>query len=214
MFTGLVADTGLVRAVERSADGARLEVETELAAELARGDSIAIGGVCLTAMEADAGGLRADVMAETLARSTLGALEPGDRVNLELPLRLADRLGGHLVQGHVDGVGAVESVADEGLARRVEIGTGADVCRYVVEKGSVAVDGVSLTAASANDERFAVALIPETLERTTLGELSPGDAVNIEVDLVAKYVEKLLPGAREPEPAAREAAALASEANR
>jgi riboflavin synthase len=199
MFTGLVADTGLLRAVERSADGARLEVETELGAELARGDSIAIDGVCLTAVEANAGRLRADVMAETLARSTLGALEPGDRVNLELPLRAADRLGGHLVQGHVDGVGVVESIADEGLARRVEIRAGGEVCRYVVEKGSVALDGVSLTAISADDERFAVALIPETLERTTLRELAPGDAVNVEVDVVAKYVEKLLPGAREPE---------------
>ena len=200
MFTGLVADTGVVRTIERAADGGRLEVETELAAELARGDSIAIGGVCLTAVEADAGRLRADVIAETLARSTLGALEPGDRVNLELPLRPADRLGGHLVQGHVDGVGVVESIADQGLARRVEIRAGAEVCRYVVEKGSVALDGVSLTAISADDERFAVTLIPETLERTTLGGLAPGDAVNVEVDLVAKYVEKLLPGAREPEP--------------
>jgi riboflavin synthase len=200
MFTGLVADTGVVKAVERSAEGARLDVETELAGELARGDSIAIGGVCLTAVETDAGRLRADVMTETLARSTLGSLEPGDRVNLELPLRAADRLGGHLVQGHVDGLGVVESIAGEGSARRVDIRAGADLCRYVVEKGSVALDGVSLTATSADEERFAVALIPETLERTTLGGLAPGDAVNVEVDLVAKYVQKLLPGSREPEP--------------
>lgn len=200
MFTGLVADTGVVKAVERSAEGARLDVEAELAGELARGESIAIGGVCLTAAETHAGRLRADVMTETLAHSTLGSLEPGDRVNLELPLRAGDRLGGHLVQGHVDGLGVVESIADEGFSRRVEIRAGADVCRYVVEKGSVALDGVSLTATSADDERFAVALIPETLQRTTLGGLAPGDAVNVEVDLIAKYVEKLLPGSHAPEP--------------
>ena len=191
MFTGLVAGLGSVDAVEPDGRGVRLRVATPLGAELAAGDSVAVNGVCLTAVEPGPGGFGADVMAETLRRSSLGPLGAGDEVNLELPLRASDRLGGHIVQGHVDGVGAVESAVDEGFARIVRIAAGPEVLRYVVEKGSIAIDGVSLTVASVDDEGFTVSLIPETLERTTLGAASPGRVVNLEVDVLAKYVEKL-----------------------
>lgn len=193
MFTGLVEDVGSVRGVERGADGVRLSIATRLAGELCRGDSIAVSGACLTAAEVDAGGFRADVMDETLARSSLGQLAKGDGVNLELPLRASDRLGGHVVQGHVDGVGAVESVEEQGFARLVRIAAPPELLRYVVEKGSIAVDGVSLTVAELDDEALSVSLIPETLERTTLAAAGPGRQVNLEVDVLAKYVEKLLP---------------------
>jgi riboflavin synthase len=191
MFTGLVQATAVLSAVSPRPEGARLRVESALGAELSPGDSVAVGGVCLTAVEADDRGFAADVMAETLRRSALGALGPGARVNLELPLRASDRLGGHLVQGHVDGAGTVEATRDEGLARVLRIAAPAELLRYVVEKGSIAVDGVSLTVADVEEEAFEVALIPETLERTTLGGVGPGDAVNLEADVLAKYVEKL-----------------------
>ncbi|HEX8854531.1 MAG TPA: riboflavin synthase [Thermoleophilaceae bacterium] len=191
MFTGLVQGTGSVRAIERSEDGVRLEVATELASELGRGDSISVNGVCLTAVDVADGGFRADVMAETLRRSSLGPLGEGDRVNLELALRAGDRLGGHMVQGHVDGTGTVESVTDEGIAKLVRIACEPALLRYMVEKGSVAVDGVSLTIAAVDDDGFTVLLIPETIERTTLGLAGPGTVVNVEVDVLAKYVEKL-----------------------
>jgi len=190
MFTGLVEDLGVVAAVDRSGDGARLTFESRLAGELAEGDSIAVNGVCLTAVGLCAPRFGADVMEETLRRSALGELEQGAHVNLELAMRLSDRLGGHIVQGHVDGVGVVEGVRDEGFARIVTIGAGPDVLRYVIEKGSIAVDGVSLTVARIDDQSFDVSLIPETLERTTLGEAAVGRPVNLEVDMFAKYVEK------------------------
>ncbi|HYY05975.1 MAG TPA: riboflavin synthase [Candidatus Limnocylindria bacterium] len=196
MFTGLVQDQGRLRAVEREPAGSRLEVETELADELSEGDSIAVNGVCLTAVTVGGGAFRADVMAETLRRSSLGPLGPGDRVNLELPLRAQDRLGGHFVQGHVDGTGTVESVEVEGFAQVVRIAAEPSLLRYVVEKGSVAVDGVSLTVAEIDEEGFTVSLIPETIERTTLGGAAPGRVVNVEVDVLAKYMEKLTQGAR------------------
>ena len=191
MFTGLVAGMGSVGGVEPDGDGVRLRVDTPLGADLSPGDSIAVNGVCLTAVDPGPDGFRADVMAETLRRSSLGPLGQGDPVNLELPLRASDRLGGHIVQGHVDGIGTVESLTDEGFARIVRIAAAADVLRYVVEKGSIAIDGVSLTVASVDDTGFTVSLIPETLERTTLGGASPGRVVNLEVDVLAKYVEKL-----------------------
>ena len=190
MFTGLVADTGTVESLERNGDGVRLRVRTELAAELAAGDSVAVNGVCLTARAPDNEGFSADVMEETLRRSSLAPLARGDGVNLELPLRAGDRLGGHVVQGHVDGTGTVEAVREEGFARVVRIAAGPEVLRYVVEKGSIAVDGVSLTVAAVDDEAFEVSLIPETLERTTLASAAPGRTVNLEVDVLAKYVEK------------------------
>ena len=188
MFTGLVAGKGVVRAL----NGGRLEVETELAGELAPGDSIAVNGVCLTAVERNNGSFAADVMPETLRRTSLEPLAEGDEVNLELPLRAGDRLGGHMMQGHVDGTGTVESVTEEGNSRVVRIKSPAELLRYVVQKGSIAVDGVSLTVSDVDDEAFEVSLIPETLERTTLGAAAPGAPVNLEVDVVAKYVEKLV----------------------
>jgi riboflavin synthase len=187
VFTGLVAGTGTVRSLR---DG-RLEVDTPLAAELAAGDSIAVNGVCLTAVDPTAEGFAADVMPETLRRSSLGPLAGGDDVNLELPLRAGDRLGGHMVQGHVDGTGTVSEVREEGLSRVVRIAAGPDLLRYVVEKGSIAVDGVSLTVSAVDDDTLEVSLIPETLERTTLGSTEPGRTVNLEIDVLAKYVEKL-----------------------
>ena len=187
MFTGLVADKGTIRAIR---DG-RLEVETALGAHLADGDSVAVNGVCLTAVEPHVDGFAADVMPETLRRSSLGPLGPGAEVNLELPLRAGDRMGGHVVQGHVDGTGEVESVRGEGNARVVRIAAAPELLRYVVEKGSIAVDGVSLTVSAIEDESFEVSLIPETLERTTLGGAAAGTTVNLEVDVLAKYVEKL-----------------------
>ena len=196
MFTGLVQDLGSVRAVENEPAGSRLEVETALAPELSEGDSVAVNGVCLTAVSVADGAFRADVMAETLRRSSLGPLAAGDPVNLELPLRPEDRLGGHFVQGHVDGTGTVEDVTVEGFANVVRIACGPEILRYVVEKGSIAVDGVSLTVADLDDEGFTVSLIPETIERTTLGGAAPGRVVNLEVDVLAKYVEKLTLGAR------------------
>jgi riboflavin synthase len=186
MFTGLVQSTGIVR----SSAAGRLRIEAPL--ELSGGDSVAINGVCLTATAVRDGGFDANVMPETLRRTALGALAEGDRVNLELPLRASDRLGGHVVQGHIDGTGIVESIADDGFARLVRISAPLDLLRYVVEKGSIAVDGVSLTVAEVDDDGFAVGLVPETLERTTLGAAAPGRAVNLEVDVLAKYVEKLV----------------------
>lgn len=192
MFTGLIEDLGSVRALERSDEGARLRIATRLAAELAEGDSIAVNGVCLTAVRIEGEEFAADVMGETLRRSSLGALSDGAHVNLELPLRAGDRLGGHVVQGHVDGLGTVAAVAEEGIARVLEIAVDPDLARYLVEKGSVALDGVSLTVSVLTENGLCVSLIPETLQRTRLGELGVGDAVNVEVDVLAKHVERLL----------------------
>jgi len=190
MFTGIVEGMGQVESVDRSADGVRVTVATPLAAQLSPGDSIAVNGVCLTATSADGGSFVVDVMNETLARTSLVEMAPAAAVNLELPLRASDRLGGHVVQGHVDGIGVITSLREEGFARRVVIEAPADVLRYVVEKGSVAVDGVSLTVTAVDQETLEVALIPETLERTSLGPAQPGTRVNLEVDMIAKYVEK------------------------
>jgi riboflavin synthase len=192
VFTGLVADLGTVSDVVATPDGVRLQVATSLAAELSEGDSVAVNGVCLTAVSADEQAFTAEVMNETLRRSSLAEVAAGARVNLELPLRAQDRLGGHVVQGHVDGVGAVSGVEDDGFARVVTIDAPPELLRYVVEKGSIAVDGVSLTVSSVSPDTFAVSLIPETLERTNLGAAAPGTPVNLEVDVLAKYVEKLV----------------------
>ncbi len=192
MFTGLVADRGTVAGAERSDDGVELRIETALAGELAEGDSVAVNGVCLTATEVGAGAFVAEVMNETLTRSSLATVVPGANVNLELPLRASDRLGGHIVQGHVDGLGTVASVTDDGFARRVRVSVPGQLARYIVEKGSIAVDGVSLTVAELDSESFTVSLIPETLQRTNLGTIEPGSTVNLEVDVLAKYVERLI----------------------
>jgi riboflavin synthase len=192
MFTGLIADVGSVTALERAGAGATLRIRTRLADELSEGDSIAVNGVCLTATSVGEGGFQAQAMSETLARSSLGALRAQGQVNLELPLRVQDRLGGHVVQGHVDGTGTVEAIGDEGFARVLEIAAEPHLQRYLVEKGSVAIDGVSLTVSALLEDGFAVSLIPETLRRTNLGALSEGALVNIEVDILAKHLERLL----------------------
>ena len=191
MFTGLVADLGRVDAVDADGDGVTLSVRTRLAAEIAEGDSVAVNGVCLTATAVDDGSFQAEVMRETLRRSSLAEVAAGADVNLELALRASDRLGGHIVQGHVDGLGAVRAVEEDGFARVVTIEAPAELLRYVVEKGSIAVNGVSLTVVEVSGDAFSVSLIPETLERTTLGAAAPGAPVNLEVDVVAKYVERL-----------------------
>jgi riboflavin synthase len=188
MFTGLVREVGRVVSFE---DG-RLVVETATAAEL--GDSIAIDGVCLTVVERSAGSLSFDVVPETLSR----VKSFGDRVNVEPALRAGDPLGGHQVQGHVDGTGTVASVEKTEDGVRVRIEAAPELLRYCVEKGSITVDGVSLTVAEVDETGFVVALIPHTLEVTTLGELRAGDRVNLETDVLAKYVEKLLPGSMRP----------------
>ncbi len=189
MFTGLVQEVGTVTAVDATGDGVRLTAATGL--ELSEGDSVAVNGVCLTAVELGAESFRADVMQETLRRSSVAGLEQGARVNLELPLRAADRLGGHFVQGHVDGVGTIWDLRDEGFSRVVTIGAPPELLRYVVEKGSIAVDGVSLTVSGLGDDWLQVSLIPETLERTIFGSAEEGRRVNLEVDVLAKYVERL-----------------------
>ena len=195
MFTGLVEDLGTVVAVNRTGDGAALTVESRLARELGEGDSIAVNGVCLTATGICGDRFGADVMHETLRRTSLADVDDGAKVNLELALRADARLGGHIMQGHVDGVGVVAGVREDGFARVVTIEAAPELLRYVVEKGSIAVDGVSLTVAAVDDASFDVSLIPETLERTNLGGTSEGRTVNLEVDIVAKYVEKMI-GAR------------------
>ncbi len=190
MFTGLVADLGRVAELDRSAEGARMRIESALVAELREGDSISVNGVCLTATAVDDRSFAAEAMNETMTRTSLGGLQTGGEVNLELPMRAADRIGGHLVQGHVDGVGRVAEVAEDGFARRLRIEASDELLRHVVEKGSIAVDGVSLTAFEVSPRSFTVSLIPETLQRTTLGGAAPGTIVNLEVDVLAKYVEK------------------------
>jgi riboflavin synthase len=192
MFTGLIADLGSVAAVEQDDDGATLEIASGLARDLREGDSIAVNGVCLTATDVDGAGFRAQAMAETLRRSSLARLHAGARVNLELALRAEDRLGGHIVQGHVDGLATVSAVRDEGFSRVLSFEVEPALARYLVEKGSVAVDGVSLTVSALEERSFSVSLIPETLQRTNLGQVSEGAIVNIEVDILAKHVERLM----------------------
>jgi riboflavin synthase len=198
MFTGLVEDIGSVESVEAGAEGARLRIATSLATEIATGDSIAVNGVCLTATAVDANSFETEAMNQTLEVTALGDLEAGAKVNLELAMKASDRLGGHIVQGHADGVGEVVSVEDDGFAQRLRVALGPELLRYTVEKGSITLDGVSLTIADLGDSWAEVSLIPETLERTTFGEVATGDRINVECDVVAKYVERLMtPFARE-----------------
>ena len=191
MFTGIVAELGEVTGVEHHGDAAGLTIRGSTEG-VALGESIAVNGVCLTVTEILGGTFTADVMGETLNRSGLGALTPGDPVNLERSVRLADRMGGHLVQGHVDATATIISRTPAGHWDQVRISLPGNIARYVVEKGSIAVDGVSLTVSALGDGWFEVGLIPETLKRTTLGTRKPGDVVNLEVDVIAKYVERLL----------------------
>jgi riboflavin synthase len=191
VFTGIVRERGRVDAVERRGSTTRLRVSApETAAGTRVGDSVAVSGVCLTAVDVSNGSVAFDVVEESLRRSSLGRLAEGAGVNVEPALRAGEPLGGHIVQGHVDGVGRVRAIDDEG----VEIEAGADVLRYCVEKGSIAVDGVSLTIAALAEDGFRVALVPHTRDVTTLGEVEPGDEVNLEIDMVAKYVERLAGG--------------------
>lgn len=192
MFTGLIADLGEVTGAERSGDGVRLRIATRLSGSLREGDSVSVNGVCLTATAVKKQAFTAEVMNLTLERSSLQDVQAGAEVNLELPLRASDHLGGHIVQGHVDGTGVLSEVEADGFARRVRIEAPAELLRYVVAKGSIAVDGASLTVAEVDDSSFTVSLIPETLQRTNLGTAQAGRTVNLEVDVVAKYVEKLV----------------------
>jgi riboflavin synthase len=193
VFTGIVEELGEVTAVENLGDASRFRLRGPLVTEGAKhGDSIAVNGVCLTVVDCGDGEFTADVMAETLNRSSLGALEEGSRVNLERPMAVGDRLGGHIVQGHVDNVGTVLERKPSENWEIVKISLPADLTRYVVEKGSITVDGVSLTVVDAGPDFFTISLIPTTLALTTLGIKQPGDPVNLEVDVIAKYVERLL----------------------
>lgn len=191
MFTGIVRELGTVVVF----DGSRLVVAApETSAGAAVGDSVAVSGACLTVVEAAEGRLAFDVVPETLSRTSLGGLEPGGSVNIEPSLRVGDQLGGHVVQGHVDAVGRVRSVVPEGDGRRLWVDSPEGIVRYCIEKGSIAVDGVSLTVAAFDDDGFEVALIPHTLEVTTLGRLEAGDEVNLEADILGKVVERLVAG--------------------
>ena len=192
MFTGVVHEIGVVEAVDAGPDGARLGISASFAGDLREGDSVAVEGVCLTAAVVRPAGFDAEVMNQTLRLSTLGELGDGDRVNLEPALRAGEPLGGHIVQGHVDGVGEVLTAVEDGFARRVRVRVPDGLERYLVEHGSVTVAGVSLTVAALGEDWFEVSLIPETLERTTLGSAAEGDRVNLELDVVARYVERLL----------------------
>ena len=193
MFTGIVRERGRVASVDGDGDGIRIRLEAPLTAgEAAIGDSVSLNGCCLTVVEAANGTLAFDAVPETLSRSSLDGLEAGAELNVEPALRAGDPLGGHYVQGHVDGVGRVRSVEPEGEGRRVWLDAPPEVLRYCVEKGSIAVDGVSLTIADLDDAGFAVALIPHTLAATTLGTLVTGAHVNLEADVLAKYVERLV----------------------
>lgn len=192
MFTGLIQDVGTVESVDAGADGARVRIATGLAGEIATGDSVAVNGVCLTATAVDAAGFVTEAMNQTLEVTALGGVEGGSRVNLELAMKASDRLGGHIVQGHVDGVGEATSIEEDGFARRLRIALGPELLRYTIDKGSIALDGVSLTVAGLGEGWVEVSLIPETLERTTLGAIGPGSKINVECDVVAKYVERLV----------------------
>ncbi|MBJ7470214.1 MAG: riboflavin synthase [Solirubrobacteraceae bacterium] len=192
MFTGLIQDLGSVVAIEPIGAGARVHIRTELAPELKPGDSIAVNGVCLTAIEPDDIGFSADAIPQTLANSTTGELAEGDLVNLELALRSEDRLGGHLVQGHVDSVAVVAWVREEDLGRRVALDIPEQYTDFVVDRGSITLNGVSLTVAEVDGNRVQVALIPETLERTTFGFATEGTRINLEVDAMAKQIATLV----------------------
>ncbi|MGW5863629.1 riboflavin synthase [Streptomyces sp. NPDC055239] len=193
MFTGIVEELGEITAVENLDDASRFRVRGPVVTDGAKhGDSIAVNGVCLTVVEHEGAEFTADVMAETLNRSSLGALAAGSRVNLERPTAVGDRLGGHIVQGHVDGTGEIVDRKPSENWEIVKISLPADLSRYVVEKGSITVDGVSLTVVDAGDDYFTISLIPTTLALTTLGIKQPGDPVNLEVDIIAKYVERML----------------------
>jgi riboflavin synthase len=192
MFTGLIEDVGTVESLDTGPEGARLRIATALGPEIGLGDSVSVNGACLTAVAADERGFETEAMNQTLTVTALRGLAAGDRVNLELAMQAGDRLGGHIVQGHVDGVATVVSTEDDGFARRVRVSLPEGLSRYAIDKGSISLSGVSLTVAELGDDWLEVSLIPETLERTNLAALAAGAELNVEVDLVAKYVERLV----------------------
>lgn len=193
MFTGIVEEMGAVRAVRRGAHSAALSIGANLVLSgLHIGDSVAVNGVCLTVTARDEGGFTADVMHETLNRSTLGALSPGSPVNLERAMAADGRFGGHIVSGHIDGVGTIAATRRDDNAVWYTVQAAPDLLRYIVEKGSVTIDGISLTVATVEADRFSVSLIPHTALVTILGKKRPGDKVNLETDIIGKYVERLL----------------------
>jgi riboflavin synthase len=192
VFTGLIQDVGTVESVDSGSDGARLRIATSLGSEVALGDSVAVNGVCLTATAADPGGFEAEAMNQTLKVTSLGELDAGGPVNLELAMKASDRLGGHIVQGHVDGVGEVFALKEDGFARRLWVRLPEELLRYAIDKGSIALNGVSLTIAELGRDWVAVSLIPETLGRTTLADTVPGGKLNVECDVIAKHVERLM----------------------
>jgi riboflavin synthase len=201
VFTGLIQDVGELTSIESGPEGARLRIETKLAPQIRLGDSVAVDGICLTATAVGDNAFETEAMNQTLGVTALGGLERGARVNLELAMQPSDRFGGHIVQGHVDGVAEVLDVAEDGFARRVRVAIPAELLRYVIDKGSITLGGVSLTVAELGPEWLEVSLIPETLERTNLGALVPGRKLNVECDLVAKYVERIVGRLAGKEPA-------------
>jgi riboflavin synthase len=192
VFTGLIQEVGRVESLERGDEGARLRIATSLGTEIAVGDSVAVDGVCLTAAASEEDSFEAQAMNQTLQVTALGTLEVGDGVNLELAMKVGERFGGHIVQGHVEGVGEVVDIEDDGFAKRLRVELPKELLRYVVERGSIALSGVSLTVAELGETWIEASLIPETLERTNLGEAVPGRKLNVECDVVAKYVERLM----------------------
>jgi riboflavin synthase len=194
MFTGIISELGRVDSIDTDEGGARIRINAELSSELDDGDSVAVNGACLTATSTGNAAFHADVMKQTLSLTTLGELSRESTVNLELPLRPIDRIGGHIVQGHVDGTATVAGVAEEGFAKRVRLELPDELLPYVVDRGSIAIEGVSLTVASLAESGLEVTLIPETLERTTLGRVEAGDRVNVECDVLARYVRRQLSG--------------------
>jgi len=197
MFTGIVEELGTIKTVTKGANSAVLKVAAAtVLSDAKQGDSICVNGVCLTVVGLTSAGFSADVMAETLLRSNLGELRPGDRVNLERALRSSDRLGGHMVSGHIDGVGNIRSIQRQDIANVFTVAAPENVMRYIIEKGSIAIDGISLTVVDYSEDSFRVSIIPHTAVSTTLGFKKEGAKVNLESDLIAKYVEKLFPGAK------------------
>jgi riboflavin synthase len=192
VFTGLIEDVGTVQELQSGADGTTLRIATRLGAELRSGDSVAVNGACLTATDADAEGFSAEAMNQSLRVTSLGELAAGDRVNLELAVRAGDRLGGHIVQGHVDGTAEVVEASDDGFARVLRLRLDPELARLAVLRGSIALDGVSLTISGLGEDWLEVSLIPETLERTNLGEAAAGRKLNVECDMVGKYVQRLM----------------------
>jgi riboflavin synthase len=200
VFTGLIQDVGQVEDIDRSGDGARIHISTGLVSEIAEGDSVSVDGICLTATTVNDVGFEVEAMNQTLELTTLSGLEGGARVNLELAMRPSDRLGGHIVQGHGDGVGEVVAAEEDGFARRLRVRLGPELMRYVVAQGSLTLSGVSLTVAELGADWIEVSLIPETLERTNLSDIAVGAAINVECDVIAKYVERQVSPSARKEP--------------